>query len=291
MKNIVSIFIFYIGFQFSMVAQSTCVSIGFQSKTETTATFSCTLTNNGSPAAAVADYTIIVSANGASLDARSGSSTVSMPSSLGSFTVPIASGATEVNFSLSTGEVTSTTDVIPVSICNSTVSIAVLPVELLTFMGYNKGGVNVLNWATASEVNNKGFQVERLNPEHLGGNVWDILGFVNAKSKGSSYDFTDNTPLSTSYYRLRQLDNDGKETYSKVISVSLKGSDKLKVYPNPVSDLLIVETDIKDDYQILNLLGQQVMNGKATQRIDVSTLPEGTYFLKVGTEQMKFVKY
>ena len=102
--------------------------------------------------------------------------------------------------------------------------------------------------------------------------------------------FTDDAPLSTSYYRLRQIDNDGKETYSKVISVSSKGSDKLKVYPNPVSDLLIVETEMKDDYQILNLLGQQVSSGKAAQRIDVSVLPQGTYFLKVGAEQVKFVK-
>ena len=169
--------------------------------------------------------------------------------------------------------------------------VAVLSVEWLSFTGYNKSGVNVLNWATANEVNNKGFQVERLNAQ---GNVWDILGFVNAKGKGSSYDFTDNTPLSTSYYRLRQLDNDGKETYSKVISISSKGSDKLKIYPNPVSDLLIVETDMKDDYEILNLLGQQVLTGKTlpsgAKGLDVSALPQGTYFLKVGAEQVKFMK-
>jgi hypothetical protein len=169
---------------------------------------------------------------------------------------------------------------------------SVLPVELLTFTGYNKGGVNILNWTTANEVNNKGFQIERLNTV---GNVWDILGFVNANCIDKAclvykYDFTDNTPLSTSYYRLHQLDNDGKETCSKVISISLKGSDKLKVYPNPVSNVLTIETDMKGDYQILNLLGQEVLSGKAAQHIDVSVLPQGTYFLKVGAEQVKFVK-
>ena len=164
---------------------------------------------------------------------------------------------------------------------------AVLPVELLTFTGYNKSAVNVLNWTTAHEVNNKGFQVERLNIQTQ---TWDNLGFIAANNKAGTYQFTDNTPLSTSYYRLRQIDNDGKEMYSKVISVSLKGSDKLKVYPNPVSDLLIVETELTSDFQILNLLGQQVMNGKAAQRIDVSALPQGAYFLKMGVAQVKFVK-
>lgn len=163
----------------------------------------------------------------------------------------------------------------------------VLSVEWLSFTGYNKGSVNVLNWETANEVNNKGFQVERLNAT---GNVWDILGFKTANNKASSYDFMDNTPLSTSYYRLRQLDNDGKETFSKVISIASKGTDKLKVYPNPVSSVLTIETTEAGDYHIFNLLGQQVLNGKATQRIDVSALPQGAYFLKVGAEQVKFVK-
>jgi hypothetical protein len=121
--------------------------------------------------------------------------------------------------------------------------------------------------------------------------VWDILGFVNAKGKASSYDFTDNAPLSTSYYRLRQFDNDGKETLTKVIFVSSKGSDKLKTYPNPVSNTLTIETEVKGDFQILNLLGQPVLSGKTARQIDVSALPQGTYFLKISTEQVKFIKY
>ena len=66
--------------------------------------------------------------------------------------------------------------------------------------------------------------------------------------------------------------------------------NRLKVYPNPVSDVLIIETTEARDYQILNLLGQQILVGKTTQRIDVSVLPQGTYFLKIGAEQVKFVK-
>ncbi len=167
----------------------------------------------------------------------------------------------------------------------------VLPVELLDFTGTPSVSGNLLTWTTANEVNNKGFQVERL----MESGQWIMLGFVNAKAKAATYDFVDNTPFSTSYYRLRQIDNDGKETLSKVVSVSLKSSNKLKVYPNPVFNVLTIETSFviardEANFQIFNLLGQQVLNGKAAQRIDVSALPEGAYFLKVGTEQVKFVK-
>ena len=168
---------------------------------------------------------------------------------------------------------------------------ASLPVELLDFRATPSVSGNVLTWTTANEVNNKGFQVERFKTT---GDSWDVLGFKTANNKSSTYDFTDNTPLSTSYYRLRQFDNDGKETLSKTISVEHKSNNKLKVYPNPVSNVLTVERNAvpltTSDFQILNLLGQQVLNGKATQRIDVSALPEGTYFLKIDAEEVKFIK-
>ena len=170
-------------------------------------------------------------------------------------------------------------------------SAAVLPVELLSFSGKNtEGSKNHLTWQTASEVNNKGFNVERL----MDNGQWIILGFKTANNKASTYTFTDNAPLSTSYYRLRQLDNDGKETLSKVISIQSKGKgNRLSIYPNPVFNTLTLENTEGSDFQVLNLLGQQVLTGKTPsggRGLDVSALPQGTYFLKVGTEQAKFVK-
>ena len=172
---------------------------------------------------------------------------------------------------------------------------AVLPVELLDFKATPSVSGNHLTWTTTNEVNNKGFQVERRlgNSQQATGDSWETLGFITAKNKSSSYQFLDVTPPSGAggaYYRLRQMDNDGKETFSKVISISSKGSDKLKVYPNPVSNVLTVEYTEGGHYQIINLLGQQVSSGKAAQRIDVSVLPQGTYFLKLGLEQVKFIK-
>ena len=172
-----------------------------------------------------------------------------------------------------------------------------LPVEITSFTATPSVSGNLLTWTTANEVNNKGFEVERImdNPEHSG---WIILGFVNAKGKSSTYDFLDVAlPSGAAYYRLRQIDNDGKETLSQVISIAAKGNSKLKIYPNPVSNTLTIETDFalakneaNRDYQIYNFLGQMILRGTTQTQIDVSTLPQGTYFLKIGTEQAKFVK-
>ncbi|MBL7816219.1 MAG: T9SS type A sorting domain-containing protein, partial [Saprospiraceae bacterium] len=109
------------------------------------------------------------------------------------------------------------------------------------------------------------------------------------------------------YYRLRQIDNDGTETLSKTISIESKGTKgKLAVYPNPVSTHLTIEGIARNeategsDFQIFNLLGQQVLTGKTPsvskdsfgggRGLDVSALPQGSYVLKMGTEQVKFIK-
>ena len=87
------------------------------------------------------------------------------------------------------------------------------------------------------------------------------------------------------------LDNGGKETLSKVVAIQSKGNDKLKVYPNPVSNTLTIETEANGDFQIINFLGQTILRGQSTtSSIDVSALPQGSYVLKVGAEQVRFIK-
>jgi Secretion system C-terminal sorting domain len=167
-------------------------------------------------------------------------------------------------------------------------SSAVLPIELTQFNATTEGSKNHLTWRTESEKNNSHFDIERSTD----GTTFHSIGQVKGNNKPSSYQFVDNQPFATSYYRLRQIDFDGTETYSKIVSVELKGKGKgLKVYPNPVSNVLTVEYTEGSDFQILNLLGQQVLAGKTGgQRLDVSALPQGTYFLKVGTDVAKFIK-
>ena len=81
-------------------------------------------------------------------------------------------------------------------------------------------GVALLNWSTANEINNKGFQVDR---EVLMAVNFIDIGFVNGKgniSNVSNYQFTDAKVLSgNNFYRLKQIDNDGQFVYSSVIKL------------------------------------------------------------------------
>lgn len=166
-------------------------------------------------------------------------------------------------------------------------SVFALPIELLDFKATPSVSGNLLTWQTAKEMNNKGFEVERFNPNT---ETWDKLGFITGNNKAATYNFTDNTPLRMSYYRLRQIDNDGKETLSKVISVATNKNSKLIIYPNPVATILTVEQETISDYHIFNLVGQEVMRGTVVRSIDVSSLPQGVYTLKISKEQVRFVK-
>jgi Secretion system C-terminal sorting domain len=162
-----------------------------------------------------------------------------------------------------------------------------LPIELTQFDANTEGSKNHLTWRTESEKNNKHFDIERSTD----GTTFHNIGQVKGNNKPSSYQFVDNQPFATTYYRLRQMDNDGTETYSKIVSVVQTGKGKgLAVYPNPVSSLLNVVYTEGSFFQILNLLGQQVLTGKTAAQVDVSALPQGSYILKVGAEQAKFLK-
>jgi Secretion system C-terminal sorting domain len=165
----------------------------------------------------------------------------------------------------------------------------ILPIELIDFKAVAKENTTILNWATASETNNQGFDIER----SLNGADFVKIAFV--KGAGTTniiqrYTYTDATVQSTAYYRLKQVDTDGIFEYSKVVSVSTNRTNPLKIYPSPVSTTLNIQSESKSDFQILNLLGQEVLRGQTAQAVDVSALPQGNYILKVGTEQVKFVK-
>jgi hypothetical protein len=173
------------------------------------------------------------------------------------------------------------------------------PVEMTRFTVRSVQQTALLEWETATEINNRGFQIE-VSSEPSKAEAWKILGFVNGKGKAATYSFTDdligrNADNGTIYYRLRQMDIDGKETVSKVVALASQSTRKLKVYPTLVANVLTIEAETTAtgeayDFYIVNLLGQQVMAGKVTQRLDVSALPQGTYILNVGTERAKFIK-
>ena len=96
----------------------------------------------------------------------------------------------------------------------------ILPVNFISFDGVLQNNVAVLNWSTANEVNNKGFEVER----SVDGQTFNDLAFINGSGTSASvnhYSFTDaKMIIGNDYYRLKQIDLDNNFHYSAVIKLS-----------------------------------------------------------------------
>src|SRR5205823_2797780 len=108
------------------------------------------------------------------------------------------------------------------------------------FKGERVGAVNKLSWATTTEQNNKGFEVQRSQD----GNTFNTISFVQSKAANGhsatnlAYQFTDETPplAGTIYYRLIQMDLDEKATISPIVSIKANTGSTLVIsgsYPNP----------------------------------------------------------
>ena len=158
-----------------------------------------------------------------------------------------------------------------------------LPVELTRFDAAAKGAGVALSWATASEKNSAYFDVQR----SATGEGYETIGRVAAQGSSSSlreYSFTDARPLAgLAYYRLRQVDADGATAYSPV-ATARRGTETMTIYPNPTTDAVTLPASLGPvHYRVLNALGQTLSSGQAagSNRLDLSTLPKGTFFLEL----------
>jgi hypothetical protein len=140
-----------------------------------------------------------------------------------------------------------------------------IPVELNEFKGSVDRGDVVLEWTTASEQNNAGFQIQ----QQKDGRFVDLEGaFVDGAGTTSnlqrySYRVEDLT-LGQHTFRLKQVDTEGTTSFSKEVSVrvGLSGQYTLKAYPNPISQQATIEFAVKDaqdvTVEVYNTLGQRV---------------------------------
>jgi len=151
-----------------------------------------------------------------------------------------------------------------------------LPVTFKSFDGVMQNGRSLLNWTTTNEINNKGFDVER----SADGQVFSPIGFVagqNNSNVENSYTYTDVKPVNgTNYYRLKQIDNDGKFTYSGIIQLKNVIADfAWSVYPNPVVDNGWMQVQLPNAAKV----SVQIVSstGNIISMIDKGTLQTGTY--------------
>lgn len=188
-----------------------------------------------------------------------------------------------------------------------------LPVELIQFDAVRQNADEVLlNWATATETNNQGFQVERMIE---GETTFREIAWVDGQGNSlitNHYQYIDeNSSLETTYYRLKQVDFDGTATYSEIRAVDGESSGKYidwKLYPNPVDAELHVSfkqlpKQVTDaNFSILTVDGKRLYEYKTAIQSNqtivldfVKDLSAGTYMLSVQTNEEeilthKFVK-
>jgi hypothetical protein len=166
-------------------------------------------------------------------------------------------------------------------------SCLVLPVGIVSFTVKPAGNTAQLQWITATETNNKGFEIQRSTD----GTNWYTLGFMATQSSNqfqqTTYNYTDASPYQgNSYYRLKQIDIDNGFTYSSIVRFSQASNTGIVVYPNPAADEVFITGLMgQNSIEITNISGQVFMrlqnNGRASQTINVSKLATGTYFITI----------
>lgn len=165
-----------------------------------------------------------------------------------------------------------------------------LPVRLISFTGQQQGNAVLLNWKTAGEENNAGFEIER----SADARKFEKIGFVDGSGDASEvrkYDFTDSNPFPTSYYRLKQIDFDHTFEYSSIISVKSHAA-MFGIYPNPAQNQLFVKNvGTNNEVSISNIEGRLLLKKEfnAAVPIDIHVLPPGLFFVKIGAETQKLV--
>ena len=199
-----------------------------------------------------------------------------------SVAVPSNNSATATNNTLGTSQFT----------CNF-----VLPVELISFKAKAQGSSALLTWSTAMEKNNAAFVIERSND----GKTFEAIGTKAGQGTTLSvtnYDFTDEHPYSpVSYYRLKQVDIDGTQTYTAIQAVYFESAEDIYLFPNPATDEvnIILNSDELYDIHVYSNLGVEVQHlstikNNNTYTIPLNGLASGSYIIVLSSASKQVTK-
>jgi phosphatidylinositol-3-phosphatase len=173
----------------------------------------------------------------------------------------------------------------------------VTPVELTSFNAYCSGTSILLDWETATETNNKGFEIQRRNSNS--NTDWERIGFVDGNgttTEQHSYSYADNsTDAGKYFYRLRQIDFDGRSRLSNEIEIDISNFtySLAQNYPNPFNPSTTIKYSIPSAsrvvIKIFNILGKEVSTlvnenkeaGNYTINFNASELPSGIYLYRI----------
>ena len=183
----------------------------------------------------------------------------------------------------------------------SYITSGIVPVELTSFSASASADVVTLDWTTATELNNRGFNIERSSEK----NEWRTIGFIEGKgttSEPQHYLYSDklsDVKSNKLYYRLKQIDNDGTFKYSGVVEVGIAPSSFTlsQNYPNPFNPSTKIKYSIPQSSKVVvkvfDMLGKEVTTlvneekqaGTYELTWNAQDMPSGvyTYSIKAGS--------
>lgn len=180
--------------------------------------------------------------------------------------------------------------------------VAPLPVELISFNAKEKKGEVELNWKTASEQNNSGFEIQK----SVDGMDFYRIHFEEGKGNSfqeNSYRFIDKSPIKgLNYYRLKQIDFSGKFEYSEIQSVQLESSfeEIFTIYPNPSTrENIVLEFSSKDksnlSIEIYDTSGklrfnknQMIEEGENIIHLNLGSIGKGYYVVRLRNNKSSY---
>ena len=173
-----------------------------------------------------------------------------------------------------------------------------IPVELISFNASVKDNSITLSWTTATEINNRGFEIQRRNEN----NTWLTIGFIHGKgttTEVQSYSFIDENLTSGKYsYRFKQVDYDGRFEYSNAVNVNIGSPLSFELgqnYPNPFNPTTTINFTLPEktnvNLKVYNILGSQVAEvlnevkdaGSYSVNFKAQGLSSGIYIYKIST--------
>ena len=165
-----------------------------------------------------------------------------------------------------------------------------LPIHLLEFTATANNNNAILNWTTASEINNAGFEILR----SFNGCDFLKIGFVHGNGNSNEikkYEFFDESPIGNNrgviYYKLKQIDFDGKFGFSNIQYLVFNGSmdNKIVIWPNPSSGILNIDFRNRTIswVRIIDISGKTVFTKENDifNKIDINFLNKGLYFIEL----------
>ncbi len=186
-----------------------------------------------------------------------------------------------------------------------------VPVELNSFTAAANGNDVILNWQTATETNNSGFEIQKSQMSDVKSQTeeWNRIGFVGGNgttTEPQTYSFVDGDLSNGKYtYRLKQIDYDGSFEYSNEIEVEILSPLEFSLsqnYPNPFNPSTTIQYSIPEGgnvkLKVYNSLGEEVAKlvddfeeaGTYKINFDAQNVPSGIYFYKLSANNFSSIK-